>query len=126
MVTLSTAVSDTECGPVEKCNQIVASVPASLEALWAAKDEDKYEKLFFDAFEDVLNECPRQPRTTLKRQEFEHKYGNMHRSILWSRVVKQFHNATGDPLSKTDFFLDTMAVIDKMWRAHLQKQHCHD
>ena len=100
--------------PVGRCKQIAEVVSSKLQAIQLQTNQEEYDNEVLDSFHDVLVACPRKPSTRLSRKELEKKHGEMYRTALWSKVVKKYHDETGDPTSKTDLFLEVMATIAKL------------
>ena len=71
------------------------------------------DSILWDTFGGILAECPERPRTALNRDRFKEKYGNINGKSFWYDVTRKLHNGTGDPLCKSDLFLELMAMIFK-------------
>ena len=98
-----------------KCKELATSIRSSLKHLQLQKEYKAYDELVLATFGDILESCPRSPKTALSRDEISRKYNKLHHSRVWLVIVKKFHEGTGDPVSKSDMFLEVAHIIVDLW-----------
>ena len=115
-------ISDEKCSadeelsivdPLARCEELLLKFKSSLVSLPLQERSTKYQDLITKEFDAVFALFPRRPdvRTAITDNEFKKKYNMMHKSPLWFAVTRKYHAGTGDPMSKSDSFLNVMDMI---------------
>ena len=120
-----------ECAPYGEATENVKETQGAIDALITSiqtevgllrddNNEAQYIELVLNTFQQHILDCkstfPNPNKTKLSRSECEQRFECMHRYSLWRKVCDKFHNGTGDPLSKTDAFLELMYKLHKLWQ----------
>ena len=75
-----------------------------------------FDEVAISTYQSILLACPSGwgTQTKMTRLEFDSEFGDLHRSSLWRSVCDKMHGGTGDPLSKSNYFLRVMEAISSM------------
>ena len=92
---------------------MLESLEPKLRSAKRVKTRGEYIRILDLELDYIFQHLPKRTktRTQMSRKEFDEKYGNMHRTDLWKLVVANYHENTGDPMSKSDAFLEVMHTI---------------
>jgi len=96
--------------PVANCEQFLVKLQEHLATVPLTERREVYERAIITDFDDVFLQFPRYPSipTCITDKEFRKKYGAMHKTSLWRSITRKYHASTGDPMSKSDAFLQVM------------------
>lgn len=112
---ISSAPAD-EPDDFQTLDELIEKVRDEVRRLREKKCYNEYEDLMMKTFQQHFAKCKRSPRTALTRQEVDRRYGDMHRSGLWQKVCNEHYDGTGDPVNKSDEFLEMMHKIHGLWK----------
>jgi hypothetical protein len=99
-----------------QARHIAESIKEEANKLQQAQKLDEYSRLIDERFSDLIASVPKRPHTNLTRDNFEKKYGDMHRHFIWQNMCRRHFGETGDPLAKPDMVLDIADIIHSLWK----------
>ena len=76
----------------------------------------RLDELIMANFHQEFLDCPQMPKTQLDRTSIRAAYDSHDRHYLWRMVCNKYHEGTGDPVSKSDAFLDVMKLVCNRWK----------
>ena len=102
---------------VQKLKERYDAEPATFpfEAPVRRETYEEYENLVKNHFGQKFIESCSNSKTELTRSQFEEKYEPLHRSRIWKALCKEYCGQTGDPLAKSDRFLELAHLAYFLW-----------
>lgn len=97
---------------VRMCSSKLQSLTPKLRTTNKNKPRQEYLRFLFEKIDDVFQHLSyRTDSTKMLRDVFDQKHPGLQRTDLWYFAVRKYHGGTGDPMSKSDSFIEVMQKI---------------
>ena len=98
---------------LSQCEVLADNLQSQFSTI-SADRRDMLETLVFEHFGLLLEACPNEPKTKLKRDAITKLYRDVHHHWVWYSACRRYHSGTGDPRCKSEEFIQMLRIIEDL------------
>ena len=98
---------------LSQCEALADKLQSQFSAICIDR-RDMLETLVFEHFGPLLEACPNEPKTKLKRDTITEIYRDVHHHWVWYSACRRYHSGTGDPCCKSEEFMQMLRIIEDL------------